>query len=746
MTIAPWRPGRATLQRASLMAACLLPLGCATLPGEAEQLARQGQHEQALELLSQALREQPQDRTVRTAWLRQRELALNQLAYQADVARTAGRTEAAQVLLQRLEAIDAQHPRVVTLRSELERTRRLDGWLDQARTALGAGRDAEAQGRLEQVLAEAPGHPAARALLVSLRARTAAVPPLTLGAAYQKPVTLDFRDAPLRGVMEGLARTSGINFVFDKDVRADARLTVYLKDVTLDDALKVILSTQQLDRKLLNESTVLIYPNTQPKQREHQDLVTRHYYLTNTDVKQAQALVRTMAKTRDLFIDERLNLMVVRDTPEAVRLIDRLLAGLDLAEPEVVLEVEVMEVASNQLDELGIQWPDRITYGMPGTATSTGWGQRDGFTAAVANPVAVATLRDTTSRGNTLANPRLRARNHEKAKIAIIEKLPVFTTTTTPNGGATPTIAATVTYLDVGLKLDVEPSVQLDNDVVMKVNLDVSTLIGRVSGPQESVAYQVGTRQASTSLRLRDGETQILAGLIRDEDSKSLVGLPGLADLPLVGRLFGRHTDQRIKTEVVLLITPHVVRNIGVPDASVTSGPGGLEASPGAEALRLRPQARVAVPISGNGPARAAPGSRPATAAQPPSATAATAEPPSATPMVLALSTSDKTEPGGSVAATLLNRSGATLQGELAYDPQMLESAQGSVRIAGRLPFSLAPGGQQVFLLRALPAATGRAITVSVVDASATGPDGEVATVRVEGEGTVLVSGPVSKP
>src|SRR5262249_51122459 len=152
---------------------------------------------------------------------------------------------------------------------------------------------------------------------------------------------------------------------FDKDVRTDNRVTVFLHDVTLDEALRVVLSTQQLDRKMLNATTMLIYPDTMQKQQEHQELVTRSFYLTNADTKQAQALIRTLAKTRDIFVDDRLNLIVVRDTPEVVQMIERLIASLDLPEPEVTLDVQVMEISSSLLDSLGIQWPDTVQFGIP---------------------------------------------------------------------------------------------------------------------------------------------------------------------------------------------------------------------------------------------------------------------------------------------------------------------------------------------------------------------------------------------
>jgi len=712
--------------------------GCSSVPQDAERLNQSGQYEQAWAMLNEAARKRPEDHQLRNALLRQRELSIGRLATQAQLALGSGRVDQAAGLMAKLETMDAQHPRVVALRTELARQQRHEAWLQQARAAEQAGRLDEAQARLRQVLAEAPGHPEARSAM--LRVRDRAAPPAalsTLGPEYRKPVTLEFREAPLRSVIEGLSRTTGVNFVFDKDVRSDAKVSVYLKDVSVDEALRVILSTQQLARKLLNERTVLIYPATQAKAREHEELVTRNFYLVNADVKQAQTLIRSIAKTRDLFIDERLNLIVVRDTPAVVQLVERLIAGLDLPDPEVVLEVEVMELASNRVDELGIQWPESVSYGLPGVTGDVQWSQRNGFRASIANPGLVATLRETYGSSNTLANPRLRARNHEKAKVLIGEKLPVFSTTSTPVNNSL-SVSASVTYLDVGLKLEVEPSVQLDNEVIMKVNLEVSTLIGKVFGPGGSVAYQVGTRLASTSLRLRDGETQILAGLIRDDDSKAISGVPGLASMPVVGRLFGLHTDQRVKTEVVLLITPHVVRNIGLPEASVISIPAGVDADAGASSVRLR-DGQVAVPLSGAGGAAAAPAEAEAPADAPVDdgpPHGAEAAPKAA---VLVLSATQQVEVGGAVSVTLQNRSGVSLKGELGYDPMLLRPAQAGADSNGRLPFVVAPGGQRVYLMRALPKAAGQRLDVRVDSVQGSGPDGAAQVVQVEGQGQIEV-------
>ncbi len=714
------------------MATALLLAGCAN-PAlrEAQQLAVAGQHEQSLAVLDSAARTDPANNALRSALLRERELAITQLANQGDGARAAGQVPAARAALARLQAIDPSHPRTLGLARELDRAARLALLTTEARRALASGRTADAQAALRNILAEQPGHPAARELQQQL-ARLAPPPPAPslLSAEFQKPVSLEFRDATLRSVFETLGRSSNVNFAFDKDVRTDMRISISLKNVSLDEAMRVILATQQLDRKLLNDSSVFIYPGTPNKQREYQELVTRSFYLVNADVKQAQLLVKTMAKTRDVFIDERLNLMIVRDTPEVVRLTERLIASIDLAEPEVLLEVEVMEIATNRFNELGLQWPTEISYGIPGGVDAFGgitaapasalWSQRGEFRASIANPAVLATLRGTSGNASLIANPRLRARNREKARVQIGEKLPVFTTTSTANVG----VSASVTYIDVGLKLEVEPSVQLDNDVVMKVNLEVSNLIGQVNGPQGSIAYRVGTRNATTSLRLRDGETQVLAGLINNEDRKSVAGVPGVSELPVVGRLFGVHGDTTNKTEVVLLITPHVVRNLGLPDAATLTLDAGVDANPGAALMRLRSASKVAVTAAGAG------GSAAATAT--PSAAATTA-----TEAVIEVTTSGDVAAGETVSVSLQNQSVATITGELQYDADLLQATDGSA--GGRVAFQLEPRGSVVLVLRALPAAAGKSTDVALQDLAASGVKGGDPSVRSVGQTGIRV-------
>jgi general secretion pathway protein D len=274
---------------------------------------------------------------------------------------------------------------------------------------------------------------------------------------------------------------------------------------------------------------------------------------------------------------------------------ERLIANQDLAEPEVMLEVEVLEVGSNVLYNLGIQYPDQISWSLVGAAGTAGtlglteWLTRNSGLVRLSftNPLFGINFRNTLGRTNLLANPRIRVKNKDKAKVHIGDKVPVITTTSTATGF----VSESVTYLDVGLKLDVEPSVFLENEVGIKIGLEVSSIVREIKSASGTLTYQVGTRNASTTLRLKDGETQVLAGLISDEDRKSATQLPGLGSLPIIGRLFGSHQDTFNKTEIVLLITPRVLRNLARPELRFEEFASGTEASVGAPPLLLHSSA-----------------------------------------------------------------------------------------------------------------------------------------------------------
>lgn len=558
--------------------------GCANPIATAERLTQAGNYDAAYQELDRAHKLHPEDTALTVAFAKQRDTTSAFLLYQATNAYASGQVDEAKRLLDRMDELIPRDSRAASLRTMIERIPRHKRLLEQAQADYDNNRLDQAGDALHIIIGEDPSNTRATSLLarVDERREAQALFDSSQLKTANKLISFEFREAPLKTVFETISRVAEVNFVFDKDVKADTKVTLFLRNTTVDEAMKLIMSTQQLERKLLNDNSVLIYPNNPQKLKDQQDLVMRSYYLINADAKQAQNLIRTMLKSRDTFVDERLNMLVVRDTPEVLRLIDKLIESLDLVEPEVMLEVEVLEVSSSTVRELGLNLPNIVDYGIPGYVGPLT--RSDQLLVNVANPLVRARLNGTSGSSNLLANPKIRARNHEKAKVQIGEKLPVFTSTSTANVGVT----TSVSYLDVGLKFEVEPSIQLDGDVVMKVGLEVSNVNSQTNGPNGSIAYRVGTRITTTALRLRDGETQVLAGLINDDDRRSASGVPGLSELPILGSLFGVRSSSHDKTEIVLLITPRIVRATKLPALSGAAIPAGTETLPGAPSPRIR--------------------------------------------------------------------------------------------------------------------------------------------------------------
>lgn len=603
--------------RPSVLTAALVVMsvaGCAsTSLNEGRELIAAGKPEAGLDHLRANLEREPRNIELKAYYHTQRERLTSTRLTEAQQDLDAGRFDAAEATLQSVLRMHPENPRAATLYANLATARQHQQTVDKADQALAAGRTDEAALALRQVLAQNPGHAGAQRLLQQIQATRQAdeLSPRELGAVYRKPITLEFRDAPLRNVFDMISRQSGINFVFDKDVRLDTKATLFARNTPIADALEMLLMSGQLAKKVVNANTLLIYPDLPQKQKAYQELMVKSFYLGNADAKSTMAMLRTLIKSRDLYVDERLNLLVMRDTPAAIRLAEKIIAVQDLADPEVMLDVEVLEVKRGRLLELGVQYPNQFSLlNLPPATTSTiGQGgvvtnttppasvlTVESLKGIAANQIAISpvptvNLRKDDSDVNILANPRIRVKNREKAKIHIGDKVPVITSNTTSTG----VISESVSYLDVGLKLDVEPSVLMRDDVQIKVGLEVSNIVREIRSNSGTLTYQIGTRNAGTTLRLKDGETQVLAGLISDEDRSTASRIPGLGDLPLLGRLFSNQRDERSKTEIVLLITPRILRSDATRQPALTEFRGGTENSIGG-GLPSQPQVFDAPP------------------------------------------------------------------------------------------------------------------------------------------------------
>lgn len=540
---------------------------------DGQKLITQGQFENGLSKLEQAFREEPENKEIRTLLIRHREEIVGKILFDADNLRYSGELDQAEQQYRRVLNLYPLHERAKEGIESVATERRHIAAVDSARALLERNEPAKAETIVRAVLQENPQQSHARQLIshINLNLSRPEVTDLALESAFKKAVSMEFKDTDMKSVFEIMSRTAGINFVFDKDIRQDSKISIFVRNNTIEDILKLILTTNQLAYKVLNSNSLLIYPNTPAKLKDYQELVVRSFQVAHTDVKQMVAMVRGIVKAKDIYVNEQLNLFIMRDTLEAIRLVERLVTLNDIAEPEVMLDVAILEIARANDFLLGPKLPQSVTYssvlgaaGAPvaGAAALSQFGF-EGLKSFTMNSQAVVDFKQSLSNADILANPRIRVSNREKAKIHIGEKRPFFTANVQP--GINSIVTSTPTFIDLGVKLDVEPRIGLNNDVTMKITLEVSNRTGDLAGPSGATAPIVGNRSAETILTLKDGETQVLAGLIDNRDTRSVGGIAGLLNIPGLDKFTSSQNINRTKTEIVLLITPRIIRNIPKP-------------------------------------------------------------------------------------------------------------------------------------------------------------------------------------
>ena len=590
--------------------------GCAgqRLHSSGMTLVQEGHIEEGLIKLRQASEAEPDNLSYRTELLRSKGQITNRLLASASGERAVGHLDAAQAIYERVLKIDPDNRTAKIALETLAMDRRHAAMIEEARGFFTKGDLEAAQSALRPVLLENPKQGQAVMLQRQIDEQETKIQmaePLLTGQ-FKKPISLQFRDANIKMVFEALSRTSGINVLLDKDVKADLKTSIFVKDVSVEDAIDLILMQSQLEKKILSDNTVYIYPDTAAKNKDFQDLKIRSFHLTNADPKQMLTMIKTLLKTKDIFVHEKTSSLVMRDTPAAIHLAEKMIADQDIADPEVMLEVEVLEISSSRLSDLGIKFPGQITLSpiaslvpgpsSSGTATTISQLTLDSLRGINRSNIGVSPIPSITlnamlqdSDTNILSSPRLRVRNREKAKIMIGERVPMITNTVTPTTTGPPVVTGTVTYQDVGLKLEVEPEIHLDNEVSIKIGLEVSSLGLAVNNNSGSQVFRVGTRNTSTVLRLSDGETQILGGLITDEDRSTVDKVPALGQIPLLGHLFSSDNGNKSKTEIVLSITPHIVGNFKLPNASEMEYWSGTESTLRSGKLVLKPLGTVSL-------------------------------------------------------------------------------------------------------------------------------------------------------
>ncbi|TAJ99798.1 MAG: hypothetical protein EPO39_16420 [Candidatus Manganitrophaceae bacterium] len=405
-----------------------------------------------------------------------------------------------------------------------------------------------------------------------------------------QPITLKFQNARLKEVFELLAKSAGINILFDKDVR-DETISIFIKDASFKEALNLILSTNNLFMKKISDETILIIPKTKQKVDQYQDLIIRTFYLSNVKAKEMVNLLRTMLETRRVFVNDELNTIVIRDTPEKIKLAEKIIEANDRKVAEVLFEVEILEMNRTKGSKLGWNFSQSGFQAFAGNGTSASnpgsinlqdLKDLNDSTIFFVLPSLIVDFFKQESEAQTLANPRIRVLDNKSAKINIGDRVPILlsTTTSAPTtstivGGATTTTS--IEFKDVGIKLTIEPNIHLTNDVTMKLNLEVTSLGDLVNLGNGQQQFRFGNRNTETVLNVRDSETVVISGLVRDDERTTTNKIPGLGDIPLIGRLFSHVEKNKAKTDIVMTITPHIVRTLETPEKPLQSFWSGTE-------------------------------------------------------------------------------------------------------------------------------------------------------------------------
>ena len=407
------------------------------------------------------------------------------------------------------------------------------------------------------------------------RTRTMAAPGLDLPEGVKLPGSLTFGNgATARAVFMTVGRFANLSLIFDAGFR-DQPLSIDLRDATLENALAALTASTRTFYRVTAPRTITIIPDTPAKRREYEESIVRTFYLSNADVKETIDLLRVVIDIRQISPTTATNAITIKDTPERIAAAGKLISAIDKARPEVVIDVELLEVDRTRLRDYGLQIASPGSAGISGSADVN----RDDFRLANLKNLTAADVflsgipgiyyrllkNDTSTR--TLANPQLRTAEGLSATARFGERVPVPITTFAPiaAGGVNTQPITSYAYENIGVNIDITPRTHHDDDVTLALKVSLSS----ISGTGFAGLPTFGNREISTTIRLKDGETNMLAGLIRDEERAVLSGIPGLSDIPLVGRLFANNHRETQQTDIILTLTPHIVRVLELTEADL---------------------------------------------------------------------------------------------------------------------------------------------------------------------------------
>ncbi len=418
------------------------------------------------------------------------------------------------------------------------------------------------------------------------QARRASTPLLSPTAPV--PVISFGPNASVRDILNFIGAATGINVTFDQQYQ-DKAYTVRLEDVTLEQALQQVTAANQLFYKVLNPKTIIIVPDNAQKHAQYDDLVVRVFYISHADVAEISQIINTIMRIPTMPVqptvlqNKTANTLTVRATAPVMDVIERIIKANDKPRAEVIVDVQILEVNRKRTKELGLNLsnyalgltfspevaPPNTPNTLPGAPTqpppfnlntiSQGISTADFYLSV---PTALIKFLETDSRTKVIAKPQLRGAEGTKLTLNLGDQIPVLSTVFGAQvpGGLASVPQSSFNYKDVGVNLEMTPRVTYEGEIV----LDAFTVESSALGPSISVAGQdvpsFSSRKVTTKLRLREGESTLLAGLLRDEQRKILSGFPGITSVPILRSLFGSTSDEINQSDIVMLLTPHIVR------------------------------------------------------------------------------------------------------------------------------------------------------------------------------------------
>ncbi len=401
------------------------------------------------------------------------------------------------------------------------------------------------------------------------------------------PVSFKFKNTPIINVFEVLTKLSGINFIFDRDVQNN-KVTMFMTDVSFDRFVDVLLRANDLNSVIVNDKTMIIYPDTPQKAKEYQDLQIKTFYLSNLEAKQAVGLLSKILKSKDIIANENANAVVIRGSREVIQIAGKVLEANDGTPAEVLLDVEFLEVTRTLQENIGLTFSESLTFGIgessDDVSDDTDFVSNISLYALkrisdkniiLSTPSATLNLLKNDGDTRLLAKPKIRVKNGEKASILLGERVPLRVNRRVDSN--TGDVTSDFQYTDVGVKLEALPVINMHDEVTLKLTLEVSALGENLSADPNDPQIPILTRNAQSVLTLRDSETVIIGGLINDTEQRSLRKLPGVGDFPAIGSLFSNRDDEETKRDVLMVITPVVIRSQEIPGTEATEVWSGSE-------------------------------------------------------------------------------------------------------------------------------------------------------------------------